>query len=721
MTSGPGYPDTAAHLQDELRRLDVMVRRQLTATTRLNELSPQGQTARTVYISRDEVDWLLSTGPPVVPPVPEFDEVLDRLSETITARVRDGLAAGAPLRLPALRRLFGLSAPELGAVLICLAPELRRKYDRLYAYLQDDITRKRPSVDLVLDLLCTDEAQRWSALALFDDGAPLLRLRILQAVPDVGGPSGSTGLARFLALDPRICRYLLGGDGLDTRLTGHARLDPPAPSPVAPEPVGNLAKLAARHGLCPDRPGPALVYALHGPPGVGRRELARQVSAELRLGLLTLDLRTVAGTPAGTDDLLRVAVREARLQRAAICLAGADELALDAGRPLLAGLQGALEDMGGLAFLAGAEPWRGAVTLGDIPVHEVALTLPDPPRSAALWRRALAPHVADPGPWAAELADRFRLTPAAIRAATAAAHRRQVGEARPRMLALADVQAACRAQSGGRLADLAVVVHPSCGWDDLVLPADRVEQLRDMCSQVRHRERVLTGWGFGARSGRGTGISALFGGPPGTGKTMAAEVVAGDLGLDLYKVDLAGVVSKYIGETEKNLRRVFTEARTSNAILFFDEADALFGKRTEVTDAHDRYANIETSYLLQEMEQYDGVVLLATNLRQNLDDAFVRRLRFIVEFPFPDADSRARIWRTHFPPAAPVAEDVDVEVLARDFAVAGGTISNIVLTAAFLAAADGGVIRRDHVLRGTRREFEKIGRLWTEPAAGGGP
>jgi SpoVK/Ycf46/Vps4 family AAA+-type ATPase len=231
---------------------------------------------------------------------------------------------------------------------------------------------------------------------------------------------------------------------------------------------------------------------------------------------------------------------------------------------------------------------------------------------------------------------------------------------------------------------------------------------------------VFGGWGFSAWGTRGMGVTALFGGPPGTGKTMAAEVLAGDLGLDLYKVDLSGVVSKYIGETEKNLRRIFIEARSGNAILFFDEADALFGKRTEVSDAHDRYANIETSYLLQQMEQYDGVVLLATNLRQNLDEAFTRRIRFIVEFPFPDADSRARIWRTHFPPAAPIAPDVDVEFLAREFAVAGGTIRNIVLNAAFLAVADGGVIDRRHILHGTRREFEKIGRLWTEPALAGG-
>jgi SpoVK/Ycf46/Vps4 family AAA+-type ATPase len=198
---------------------------------------------------------------------------------------------------------------------------------------------------------------------------------------------------------------------------------------------------------------------------------------------------------------------------------------------------------------------------------------------------------------------------------------------------------------------------------------------------------------------------------------MAAEVIARELGLDLYKVDLSAVVSKYIGETEKNLAKIFKEADSSNAILFFDEADALFGKRTEVADAHDRYANIETSYLLQKMEEYDGVVILASNLRENMDEAFVRRLRFIVDFPFPDESSRLRIWRTHFPPQAPLADDLDYGLLARQLQVAGGNIKNIVLNAAFLASADGGAIAMSHLLHSARREFEKIGKRWDDAHA----
>jgi SpoVK/Ycf46/Vps4 family AAA+-type ATPase len=279
---------------------------------------------------------------------------------------------------------------------------------------------------------------------------------------------------------------------------------------------------------------------------------------------------------------------------------------------------------------------------------------------------------------------------------------------------LADLYAACRSQSNQKLSELAVKIEPRYSWGDIVLPEEKVGQVKDICNQVKNRYRVFGEWGFDRKFSHGKGLSVLFSGPPGTGKTMAAEVIAHELQLDLYKVDLSGVVSKYIGETEKNLSKIFKEAETSNAILFFDEADALFGKRTEVSDAHDRYANIETSYLLQKMEEYEGVVILATNLRENMDEAFTRRIRFIVEFPFPDAASRLRIWSTHFPKEAPLSDEIDYQFLSKQLQVAGGNIKNIVLNSAFLAAQDGGVIDMEHILRGVKREFEKIGKLWNE-------
>jgi SpoVK/Ycf46/Vps4 family AAA+-type ATPase len=280
---------------------------------------------------------------------------------------------------------------------------------------------------------------------------------------------------------------------------------------------------------------------------------------------------------------------------------------------------------------------------------------------------------------------------------------------------LEDGYRACRQRALLKLGPLVQRVTPASSWSDLVLPGDKEEQLRDICERVRRHEQVHELWGFSRKSARGRGVSALFHGPPGTGKTIAAEVVAGDLGLELFKVELSGVVSKYIGETEKNLELVFEHARAANAVLFFDEADALFGKRTEVSDARDRYANLETSYLLQKMDEYEGIVVMASNFRDNLDDAFTRRLQYVLEFPFPDAAHRTVIWRKHFPVAAPLEADLDFERLGKMFPLAGGHIRNISLQAAFLAAARTSGIGMRHVLAAARREFEKIGKLWEEP------
>jgi hypothetical protein len=256
------------------------------------------------------------------------------------------------------------------------------------------------------------------------------------------------------------------------------------------------------------------------------------------------------------------------------------------------------------------------------------------------------------------------------------------------------------------LAGLATRVAPAASWGDLVLPDLQVGTLRQVALHVRQRELVTGRWGFAAKHPRGLGLTALFAGTSGTGKTMAAEVIAGDIGLDLYRIDLATVVSKYIGETEKNLRAIFAAATHSGAILLFDEADALFGKRSEVRDSHDRYANLEVSYLLQQMDAYQGVAILTTNMQHALDPAFLRRLRFVVQFPFPDAAARERIWRSVFPAATPLG-DLDFAVLAR-LNVTGGVIRNIAVLAAFLAAGDGGRIEGRHILAAARTEYAKL-------------
>jgi len=282
------------------------------------------------------------------------------------------------------------------------------------------------------------------------------------------------------------------------------------------------------------------------------------------------------------------------------------------------------------------------------------------------------------------------------------------------MLSISDLYAAARIRSTPILNDLARKIIPHYAWDDIVLPDDTKEQLREMCAFVEHRHQVYDLWGFDKKLAMGKGLMALFAGNSGTGKTMASDVIAATLSLDLYKIDLSTVVSKYIGETEKNLKTIFNEAESSNAILFFDEADALFGKRSEVKDAHDRYANIETAYLLQKMEEYSGAVILASNLKMNLDDAFLRRMHFVIDFEMPDETQRLRIWRSTVPPEMPLGSDVDFVFLARQFRFAGGNIRNICLAAAFLAADDRSDVRMSHFIRAVRREYQKLGKMVTD-------
>ena len=311
------------------------------------------------------------------------------------------------------------------------------------------------------------------------------------------------------------------------------------------------------------------------------------------------------------------------------------------------------------------------------------------------------------------LAGRFRLTGGQVRRAFALARDLAVlagdGEG-PTTSRLAQ---AARMGSDQTLGKLASKVECKHGWDDLVLPALTLHRLRDLAAAIQHRFMVYDEWGFGARVTAGSGIRALFAGGSGTGKTMAAGVIARELGLDLYRVDLSGVVSKYIGETEKNLDRIFNAARTANAVLFLDEAESLVGKRSEVKDSHDRYSNIEVAYLLQKLEDHDGIVVLATNLKQHMDAAFHRRLQYMIDFPRPDSAERERIWRGMFPRRAPVSADVDFRFLAKEFDLTGGEIRNVVLDAAFLAAGDGGVIGMRAIVEALARQLAKEGKTPT--------
>jgi DNA polymerase III delta prime subunit len=700
------------HVLAELERLDLLLRVQV---WRARQGRGEAGELASFYIADAEADELLdkAIGAPLwegvsLPPdaLAALQARLDQLSLDIAQHATDSVIKGVPLRLATLAERFELSAFDLDVILLCLAPELDRAYGRLYAYLNDDITQRQPTVDLALNLFCPGLDAKLAARTRFAPQAPLRRLHLLE----LGGEASL--LDSVMRLEPRVAGFLLGEDAVDDRLRGYVTL---TPTGSAADDLVLPGAFRAQLAQLTEHARAASILYFQGPYGVGKQTAAAAIGQALgRPLLIVAGSRLAASGPDGFATLAGVIGREARLHGALLYWRDFDALLDQEDDPRLADLLTLLEAMPGPVFLSGTTPWEPAGARRGPALWRITFPLPGPDERLRLWQTALADSVAEPALDLAGLAGKFRLTGGQIRDAASTARNLALARtpAAPRITA-SDLDEACRLHSNRKLAELAVQVTPHYTWDDIVLPADQMAQLREIHDQVRHRHLVYDTWGFGGKLAMGKGLSILFTGPPGTGKTMAADVLAYALGLSLYKIDLSSVVSKYIGETEKNLARIFAEATTSNAILFFDEADALFGKRTQVRDAHDRYANVEVSYLLQKMEEYDGVVVLATNLRNNMDEAFVRRLHAMVEFQLPGIEDRRRIWDQIWPAAMPRDARLDLDLLARRIEVAGGSIRNIALAGAFLAAADGGMVTMAHVLHATRREYQKMGKVLT--------
>jgi hypothetical protein len=726
----PAYSSSWEHLADELRWLDHLLHLCLLDRMRQGGDDPLGS-FKGLVLSEQAILRLLAgggqgaSGASVAAGVPaavaaSLDEIALRIARTRDASMR----AGIDLLLPRLSQIFHLDPFEERCVLICLAPEVDRKYEQIYAYLHDDLTRRKPTIGLVLELLCASPEEMFAARAAFEPRGTLLQARLIHVEGMREGLSPL--LSRGLKLEDRIAGFLLGSRTIAPAVQDLAHLVAPVARPDVSLIAGDMrARLGAaiRERLERTEPGSLVVY-LHGPHGAETAALAHAVCHDLGMPLIEADVERMLADPRPFDETAWLVAREAVLQPAALCVSEFDQLfAEEQGqtppREKLRALVTAVQALSRVTFLLSTRPWSPAGVLESLDGFvEIALGAPDGAAAEALWEQRLRGKPLGDGIDPGTFASRFKLTPGqvgdAVALAGSLASWRAPGDG---TISAGDLAAACRAQAGLRLSRVARKVEPCYGWEDIVLPADQLEQLREIRDQAQHRHVVFGEWGFGRRLSLGKGLSTLFSGPPGTGKSMAAEVLARELGLDLYKIDLSRVVSKYIGETEKNLDRVFAAAEASNAILFFDEADALFGKRSEVRDSHDRYANVEVSYLLQKMEEYEGVAILASNLRQHLDQAFLRRLAFMVHFPFPDEESRLRIWEHAWPEETPLDDDVDFGFLAHEFRLSGGNIRNIVVAAAFLAAAARGRVTQSHLLHATRREYQKMGKSVAAPEA----
>jgi hypothetical protein len=605
--------------------------------------------------------------------------------------MRQAAAIDPPPALHLLGRSLGLSSFERNILLLCAALEFDTRIAGLCAQAQGDPARPFPTFALALTLF---EDAAWEALA---PEAPLRYWRLIE----INQPPAQPLTTSALRADERIVNFIKGLNVLDDRLS--PLLAPLGEGPDVPLPPSHAA-IADRITATIVRAGQAgalPVVQLLGSDAASKKAVAQAVARTLALDLRRLEAASLPTQAGELGSLARLWQRECALLPLALYLeAGEADLSSSEGgsAPHRAAVQRMAARAGGVIFVASRDllPDVG----GDSLAFDITRPLPDEQRD--LWAQALGAAV-DGLP--ATLAGHFDLSAAAIRriAAEASAAREEPGGEFDERL-----REGCLASTRPRMDQLAQRLQPVAHWDDLVLPEPELRLLRTIAAQVNHRSRVYDDWGFRARMNRGLGISALFAGESGTGKTMAAEVLANALRLNLYRIDLSAVVSKYIGETEKNLRRLFDAAEDGGAILFFDEADALFGKRSEVKDSHDRYANIEINYLLQRMEAYRGLAILATNMKSALDLAFMRRLRFVVNFPFPGPAERRQIWARTFPQQTPL-EGVDFDRLAR-LNLTGGAIHNAALNAAFLAAAAGSAVTMPLVLEAARDEYVKLER-----------
>ncbi|MCP5050017.1 MAG: ATP-binding protein [bacterium] len=749
--NSPCYVNAGQHLAAQLRRLDLLIHIQV-IRYRVLMGKKSGDALAGFYIGDEEVDNAVNrqetveNGPGT--DIAPLLKKLEALEKEIDGSVENSLAANIHLPLLHLARSFHLAPFEVDALLVCLAPEMDTKYEKLYAYLHGDLTRKSPSVSLVLDLLCRTVQDQLDARTCFFEQSPLLKFKLLSFHPDSHGSydphdphdpqlQSKPLISRSLKLDERVVRFLLRQDSLSGELAALVTVIPPGPafSPDEMEdyPVRavNIQQWAGEYfnnkgyDKGDGRGNGSLVFYLNGPRGTGKKRTARAFCQREELMLLTMDMKELltCGSPRQMENILERLFRETLFHPAVIYLENADALLAEGTgesrcRKVVGGM---LEMVSIIVFMSGQTTWSPSARFSGTGCCFLEISFPVPlyPRRERLWASALAGgYPPAPDVTIAALASTYRFTPGQIRDAASQAGMLALkrgsgnGTGDPIRIEMTDLYEACRAQADTRLREMARKVTPRSGWEDIVLPPDKLRQLREMCDHVKYRHRVYGEWGFGKKLSLGKGLNILFSGPSGTGKTLASEILAHALNLDFYKIDLSCVVSKYIGETEKNLAAIFKEAETANAVLFFDEADSLFGKRSEVKDAHDRYANIEINYVLQKMEEHEGVVILATNFRKNIDDAFTRRMHFCLDFPFPDEEYRLKIWETIFPRRMPMEEEIDYEFLARSFKVPGGSIKNIALNAAFLAAGEGKILAMPHIARAVRREYQKTGKLY---------
>jgi MoxR-like ATPase len=645
------------------------------------------------------------TDPDADPELGRAVAALQSKEAAIEARVQHTDPALLPLER--LRRTFGLSATEVRVIAMLAAFELETPLRDQARALMADPNRIHPDVGLLIELVYTGRDRKRVAEELASDGR-LIRFALVR----VERVSDTPFALRRARVVERVLELLHGRDALDREVARHVELMPPLRRDALVidqtrfDEVAGLVAASLAAGQA-GRPHPVIM--LSGQEGAGRKSLLAAAATASGLAALRVRCTSFAKEEAWVRQLGPSILREAILWRALIVLDGLDQFTLDnvsvrLDEALFGGFVGPVAAV--LGRITGKPPQmaRGQVVI------EVAI--PSEIEREELWRRALRDVTT--GDVIRSAAERYTITPGVLLQAAESARARAGARGRSggdRKVIGEDIHAGLRGALDAKLATLGLRITWRQTWADLVLPDDNVAEIREFIARVKHRRTVYERWGFGRKVAKGLGLSALFSGPPGTGKTMVAGLIAEELKLDLYQVDLSKVTSKWIGETEKNLAELFDAAESGHAILLFDEADSLFAKRTEVKSSVDRYANLEVNYLLQRMESFAGITILTTNNDAAIDEAFRRRLSLKVDFPVPELEERLRLWRTMLPAEAAVATDIDFDTLADKYEMTGGYIKNAALRAAFLAADEGVPIAMRHLTRAARSEYQAMGKV----------
>ncbi len=722
-------PDAAAlaHLNAEIRYVRALLEAHIRRLQRAGRLPPPDFPFPGTTVFAPEIESRLSESKTMDALLGELD------AESVLALDRartlgDQLAKAAPdLPLARLRTAFGLTDEEYLVLLVSVAAEFDPGMARLFAYAHDHFERQYPTLALLADCVVTPTggvAMRW----ILDPEASLRTCALIQldnkrkTLPELHRP---------ILSDQRIVRFVQGFAGLDEQLSTVATLDhadrAPTDAILTGQDQGVWDRVMAQADEHLDRPWDLPIIAFRGAEGIGKHHWSRALARRLNQNHLRVDLAGLTAEYGSLERGLRVSLREARLQNAVLCF---DSWASVTEAPRV------MSDEVGLAphderrfndvcrvFGRVLRGYPGAVMFAidslqadpprlSRPVQVVDLSMPDLPASIELWKRFLPKRMRAPGVTYKKLAQSFRMTPGQLIDAVQEA----TGEATPRpdggvQLDYAAIGRAVKRQLRHRLGDNAALIQLDYAWDDLVIPPDVELQMRELIGRYEQRAKVFETWGLGKRFGTGQGLSVLFEGPPGTGKTMAASIVARELDLDLFQIDLSKIVSRYIGETEKNLGKVFDEAERARAMLLFDEADSLFSSRTAVKSSNDRYANLEVNYLLQRVEHFTGIAVLTTNFPTGLDEAFRRRIAMRISFPKPEVAERERLWGSMLTNQQILAPDLDLEDLAYEFELAGGHIKNAVLRAAFIAANRGWRIDQELLRIAARIELKEQGLL----------